>query len=352
MNISVLPASTATNYLTNLTLFSEANNLKNITIKKQIGSTNKSKSILIVDYVDLFLCADIQWHTVNVVFLETFEQAMSAKSKFDVSKSYIFVAESVANRAMLRDAFADLHVIDIFSIFYEVFDYGKQIFDPTSQITELISAHDTIPEFDFFCLLGRRTNTRKQLFYQLNALDLSKSLVRYHGSLAENCGAPDLDSVKYQAGSFYQIELTHKNINPGKIFQIDLYKKFKFEVQHETDPNNQKGWQFPEYHITEKTLKPLVAGFPCLMFAAQKYHECLKSFGIDLGLGKFNLDFDQIYDNNERLIVMTEQLPNILKSDYVPPTQEAIDNNFIGLKKLSRLSMQNFKNLYTTLDSL
>lgn len=309
-------------------------------------------SILAIDYTDLHTLAEIPWHPVNVVFLETFQQAISAMPKFDKSKSYIFVAESAVERAILRDALADLTIVDVFTIFDEVFDFGRQLFNYSAKMPWLDRDHTNTPEFDFFCLLGRCTDTRKHLVDQLLNFDVSKSLIKYHGKRYGHYGAPDLDTINYNPLTCYTLSPRYYGQNPGKMFQTDLYKNFKFEVQHETDPYSCTGWQLPEYHVTEKTLKPLVLGFPCLMFGPQKYHSWLKTFGVDLGLGKFNLEFDEVRDNHDRLDRMIEQIPSILNSSYAHPTQDAIDKNIAGLVKLSAHSMKNLKSLCKLLTSI
>lgn len=326
-------------------------------IKSQSPVTwsTESGDVLAVDWYDLGHLTSIPWKDVNIVVTETFQQVVDALKLFDTTRSYILVTESFATKETIKETFPNLHIVGTFTRFVEVFEYGQHMFNPVNQYT-WAQDFKREPEYDFFCLIGRTSWLRSHMINRLSAFDIRNSLVKYGGKQIEKSAAPDLDAVSYDPGTFYFTDNTFTEtpwLIPAKVIPVDLYRKFYFEVQHETDPYYSKGWQIKEFHLTEKTIKPLIMGVPCLMLGAAGYNTWLSdSFGIDLSLGQFDMSFDSITNNVQRLDIMLARMPELIRRKVSLNTQDLHAKNMLGFSKLRDFNLQQFRELYTLIQSL
>lgn len=322
---------------------------------KYIKWSNESGDVLAVDWYDLLYSPDLPWKDLNIVVTETFQQIVDALDRFDTTRSYIIITESYADQSVIKKALPTLKIIKTFVRFVEVFEYGRHMFDPSHQYTWAQNLNRN-PEFDFFCLIGRTSWLRSHMINRLTAFDLNNSLVKYGGEQIEKSLAPDLDPVNYDPSTFYFSDNTFTEtpwLIPAKLIPIELYQKFYFEIQHETDPYYGKGWQIAEFHLTEKTIKPLIMGVPCLMLGAPGYNTwLLESFGIDLSLGQFDMYFDKNTNNMQRLDLMLCQVPDLIKKKVSLNTQDQHTKNMLGFNALRDFNLQQLRELYTLLQSL
>lgn len=307
-------------------------------------------NILAVTNVELNSLNQIAWQDVNLIAAETCQQIYDLAYKLDYTKAYIFVTESWADIEFLKTKFYGLPLIAHYAVFNEVFNYGSELFAAKSHITALPQMTEP-PEYKFFSLIGRKSNLRTRFIYELIKQDLSDCLVRYNSDQVGNSDAPaELDQLNYKSG-FYGDSHHYGMSTPSKLIQASLYNNFKAEVQFETDASGGQGWDLVEYHVTEKTLKPLIMGKPCIMFGPVGYHTWLDQFGIDLGLGNFDTDYDLVESDVERMCAVVDYIKQI---DFtkVQPNQELHDKNIIGLHKLSNLSKANTLDLYRRIRAL
>jgi len=314
--------------------------------------------VLVVCWHDLKFQEKIAWQDVNIVIGETYFQLRHFKHKFDPKRFYIFIVESWIEPNVFDQEFTGLDVIN-YAVFREVFPIVNDLFQPVSQWTWVID-HNRVPKYNFFCTVGRKTLSREKLIKNLRSVDLSKSLVKYNGNVVAESGAPDLDAIGYDTDPKIMFEESvtlpsGAKTTPAKVIQSSLYHNFKYEVQHETDAAShyiKDAWPITEYHVTEKTLKPLVAGVPCLLYAASGFHTWLKSLGIDLGLGVFDHEFDTIIDPNKRMDALITELK--LKQDLPLPVLdiEQYNSNIVGTKRLGDRSISSLKNMYNLLKSV
>lgn len=320
-----------------------------------IWSETKGK-ILVVCWRDLILQSSIDWHDINIIVAETYFQIKHFKNNLDPARQYIFVVESWIDPGVLRWQFANIQILAHYSVFHEIFPALDSLFQPVSQWTWVID-HNRNPKYNFFCTIGRKTLSRERLIKNLSFLDLSNALVKYNGAIVVGSGAPDLDIVGYNTDPATMFESsftlpTGNKVVPAKVIQSSLYHNFKYEVQHETDSYIEDAWPVTEYHVTEKTLKPLIAGVPCLIYAAPGFHKWLKNLGIDVGLGVFAHEFDSIIDPVKRMDGLINELR--LKQD-LPLTKfnlACYDSNISGVRRLGNISINNLKSLYSLLKSL
>lgn len=308
------------------------------------GSEGK---ILAVTNVDLESLQEIHWADVNLIAAETCQQIYDLSYKLDYTKAYIFVTESWVEPSSLKDKFYGLPLIAHYAVFNEIFNYGSELFSAKSHITALEPSVEQ-PEYNFFCLIGRQTNLRRRFIYEIAKQDLSKCLVKYNSEIIGNSGAPaKFDCLDYKSG-FFGSDHHYGMSTPSKLIQSSLYNNFKAEVQFETDATGGQGWDLIEYHVTEKTLKPLIMGKPCVMFGPVGYHIWLKQYNIDLSLGNFKTNFDSI-ENDQQRVATVASLIDEIEFDKVVPNVQQHQQNILGMHQLCDLSKQNTLSLYRQL---
>lgn len=307
-------------------------------------------TILAVNQIDLDSMQEIPWQDINLIAAETCQQIYDLSYKLDYTKAYIFVTESWADLDSLKDKFYGLPLIAHYPIFNEVFNYGYELFSPKSHITALNVSQEP-PLYDYFSLIGRKSSLRSRFIYELCKQDLSNCLVKYNGNIAGNSGAPQqFDRLDYKSG-FYGDTYHYGMSTPSKLIQASLYNNFKAEVQFETDSCGGQGWDLVEYHVTEKTLKPLIMGKPCIMFGPVGYHQWLAEFGIDLGLGNFESKYDSIKSDSDRMCKIVDYISQVDFS-AVQPNSRLHGQNMLGLHKLCDLSKANTLALYRRIRAL
>ena len=299
--------------------------------------------ILAVTNVDLTRFDDISWAEINIVFAETCQQIYDLSYRLDQTKAYIFVTESWADFDHLKEKFYGLPLIAQYGVLNEVFNYGGELFSIRSHISILEKSKE-LPEYDFFCLIGRQSTLRGRFIHKISRCDLTNSLVKYNGSVIGDSGAPEkFDQLDYKNGFFGTANLG--SMIPSKFIQSSLYNNFKAEIQFETDSVGGQGWDLIEYHVTEKTLKPLIMSKPCMMYGPVGYLQWLRTFGIDLGHDNFDIDYDSITNDQQRAVAVAEQIKKI-NFDTVVPSTEQHHSNLVGLHQLCDLSKENTVNLY------
>jgi hypothetical protein len=310
----------------------------------------KDGKILAVCNRDLESFNEIPWQDINLIAAETCQQIYDLSYKLDYTKAYIFVTESWVEPESLKEKFYGLPLIAHYAVFNEVFNYGQELFSPKSHMSALEIPKQS-PDYDFFCLIGRPSKLRHRFVYELVKQDLSQSLIKYNGNVIGNSGAPSqFDRLDYRNG-FFGSDYHYGMSTPSKIIQASLYNNFKLEVQFETDSCNGQGWDLVEYHVTEKTLKPLIMGKPCLMFGPLGYHAWLSQFGIDLGHDNFTTDFDSIKSDSDRASAVVKLLEKI-DFDKIQSSQEQKDKNLLGMHQLCNLSKTNILDLYRRIRAL
>ena len=302
--------------------------------------------ILAVTNVDLDKEYNIQWSEINIVFAETCQQIYDLSYKLDQTKAYIFVTESWVNFDHLKEKFHGLPLIAHYAVFNEVFNYGYELFSIKSHLSTVQKSKDPA-EHDFFCLIGRQSTLRGRFIHDLARHNLSNSLVKYNGSVVGNSGVSEkLDCLDYKSGFFdTAADSDMLGMLPSKLIQSSLYNNFKAEIQFETDSVGGRGWDLTEYHVTEKTLKPLIMSKPCVMYGPVGYLQWLQTFGIDLGHGNFDIDYDSITNDQQRAQAVAEQIKKI-DFDKVVPSTEHYHRNLVGLHQMCDFSKENTVNLY------
>lgn len=343
MNIKILNSKSEQCHLNQGSFFRDVMTFFSACYNDSTINWGDSGDILAITNRDLEGINNIPWATTNVIIAETCQQIYDYSYKLDQTKAYIFLTESWINFDHLKEKFYGIPIIGHYAVFNEIFNYGSELFHPRSYLTILPKSNED-PEYDFFCLIGRRTKLREKFIYALKKIDLSNSLVKFNGYPLDTSGAPKkLDVLDYQSGFFTSSEQGMKI--PSKLIQSSLYNNFKFELQFETDSTGGEGWDLTEYHVTEKTIKPLLMGKPCLMFGPWNYNTWLSTFEIDLGHGNFNFSYDSISNDRARVDALVDYLGSINFSS-IKSKKECQDKNMLGFIELCNLSKTNCVDLY------
>lgn len=299
------------------------------------GDTGKVLAISNLDF-DTTL-TDIPWEDVNIICAETCQQIYDNLYRLDKTKAYIFLTESWVDLDHLKEKCYGIPIIAHYSVFNEILNYGSELFQARSYLSTLTNITHSA-EYDFFCLIGRKTNLRTNFMFNLSKLDLTNSLVKYNGQMVAGSGALEkFDKLDYRTG-FYNPNASYIGMSvPSKLIQEDLYKNFKYEIQFETDSTGGNGWDLIEYHITEKTIKPLIMGKPCLMFGPVNYNSWLSTFDIDLGHGNFDYKYDSIPNDFDRAAGMITYAKDLVPNN-IQHNSAQHDKNMLGFLKLCNTS--------------
>ena len=305
----------------------------------------ESGSIFAITNFELDEYNIIPWEELNIICAETCQQIYDNIYKIDKTKSYIFLSESYVDLDHLKQKFLGIPIIAHYAVLNEIFNYGTELFSPRSYLTTVKRSTDK-HDYDFFCLVGRKTNLRSKFMYFLERADISNSLVKYNGVQNHKSKAPnEFDKLDYRTG-FYDGSKEYLGMRaPSKLVQQTLYDNFKFEIQIETDSVGGNGWDLIEYHVTEKTIKPLIMGKPCLMFGPVNYNNWLSTFGIDLGHKNFKFDYDSIEDDFDRATAMADYVKTLDFSTVVS-SEDTYEKNIIGFNKLCQMSKDNTLEMY------
>lgn len=313
--------------------------------------TGEKSNILAVTDTDLGNYHSFDWADINIVFAETCQRIFEYHYKLDLTKAYIFVTESAIDFEILKKKFYGLPLLGHYTVFNEVFQYGTNLFTVKTPLT-LFEPSSEPPPHDYFCLIGRKTSNRERFIYKLAKQDLSNCLVKYNGEIIGNSGAPmKFDFFNYREGFFLAPDQDSGGMVPSKAVQSSLYNNFRAEIQFETDAYGASGWDMPDYHLTEKTIKPLIMKKPCMIYGPAGYMNWLSTFGIDIGHGNFKFSYDKIEDHSGRMDAMLEEIKSVDWSSVEPDPEQHI-KNLGGFHELCNMSKRNALRLYHRIRSL
>lgn len=197
----------------------------------------------------------------------------------------------------------------------------------------------------FFCLMNRNSNHRNILINKLYNHDLlSKGKFVYHG-----CDDANIRKLLTHQEPFS--DLIDFNISRNEWNDIQISKDYlnhNLEIIAETMPDL--------VFITEKTVRPLVAGMPFVVVGSSKFLHSLNQLGFET-FGKYiNEDYDLDLDLNTRI----DKIIDILKSNSLrdlqmiyQSTRDIAAHNLENLFLLSQsFEYKLIKNLYFWIKNL
>ena len=280
-------------------------------------------SILCVTEVDLkdFYHEELRvpWSDINIIVIETYWQLLFYRKIIDVTKQYILILDSWFDDDQFNKWFSWINLVDRFAFKYDCADILRllSVSDPSWQIyTKKLSSKS----YRTFCLLGRTDLYRDHFVKQLVANQPQQSLVKYNGRPVLNT-AHDFDTRGYRHPAFVH-PVGPNGVSGSFHIMSELYENFKFETVVETTQWHYGGWVVNEYDITEKTLKPMMAGVPAVILAPQGYHAWLRDrFGIDVACGLFEHDQDlerDCYYRLDKTVTKVQQLASDLCAEPDP----------------------------------
>jgi hypothetical protein len=294
----------------------------------------------------------IPWRDINVILAETYWQIQHYRELLDPSKRYITVCDSWAEAADIQAAFPDLDFVANFTwfndpnFFLDRLTFNDAWFRPVSKSTQS-------RPYRTFGLIGRKDAYRDRLILSLRKKYLKNSLIKYAGQVVIS-DMPDLDTWSFADPTFHRP--TGEDHRYGCYQpQMALYENFQFETAIETTAWIKGGWPIPEYTITEKTLRPMLLGMPCLMLAPAGYHRWLnETWGIDLGLGCFTHTSDGVSSDHLRLGQFVDQAADLVRDGIPDPSADQIKANIRALVDFNQFTfaeLNRFAELMCHLDT-
>lgn len=299
------------------------------------SNTVDKSSILITDVFELNKQSDVIFHDLNLVVVETLRQLIDLlnTNKLDLSKKYIIFSESWWNEKEYQWPNFNYSLV---YISWEINDIKNRIANSNNLYHYLIDL-DTIekyePKYDFLCLAGRGKEWRDVFIRKLKSkLDLSNSFSSYFG---ESIGHADLlksdmpysrDKKQFDDEFYSPLgEIKHQYVL-SYFTKPELFYQTKFSIIVETEVDHN------EYHITEKTLKCLIAGHPFVVMGTYRYLEFLKQLGFVTYNHLFSEDYDRISDLDTRMNAVLDTAKH-LQTNY--------SFNKTDLKKVHAHNIQN-----------
>jgi hypothetical protein len=157
----------------------------------------------------------------------------------------------------------------------------------------------------FCCLVGKKRPERDIFSQSLLKIGQGMSYIFTYDSkdLAYQSRKYDVncDFSKYDT---YESLLDYSHYSISNTIPIDLYNTCRFQLTVETIINN----AFGEFHLTEKTIKPIIVGMPFVLMASSGYLERLKK----LGFKTFESVWDESYDKIEKFEDRLQAIMNLI----------------------------------------
>lgn len=248
----------------------------------------------------------IAWRDVNIIVIETYWQLAWYRDLIDARHQYVVIADTWMCDKVFETNFAWLPTIARFYFKYDSYEILRYLteLDPAWHVS---TRSLRSKPWSTFALLGRKDLYRDRFVFRAAAETPHHSLIKYRGRAMFN-SAEDLDPRPYNRLNFFE-PLGDKYRTGSFDIPVDLYHEFRFETVVETTMWHDGGWPFVEYNISEKTLKPVMAGVPALILAPQGYHAWLsRQLGIDVTCGLFAHEVDNEPDDMVRQDRLIQQM--------------------------------------------
>jgi hypothetical protein len=103
------------------------------------------------------------------------------------------------------------------------------------------------------------------------------------------------------------------------VLPIGITKKTQFTVVSETSVWNKN------FHITEKTIKPIVLKHPFVVFSSYKFLDYLKSIGFKTFDPIIDESYDKIEDVEERCNALTMEIKRLVDNNVIAQNIDELD---------------------------
>jgi hypothetical protein len=116
-------------------------------------------------------------------------------------------------------------------------------------------------------------------------------------------------------------DLDPDHANYQRHFNPDWYNSTHFSIVAESQVSN------PDIFVTEKTFKPMAFYHPFIIMAQSGLLKYLHSLGFETFDNLFDESYDQITDNDQRLLSIVHAIKNYTPRPYDKLTQQKIEHN-------------------------
>lgn len=302
-------------------------------------NTPSNQTVLIVDVFELFKKSKIKFSQKNIIVTETLRQLVDLieSNCFDLTKKYIVFSESWWDENLYQWPGFDYTLV---YVSWEINDIKMRLSNQSDLYCNLYDidvSERYSPQYDFLCLAGRGKRWRDLFIAKLRTqVDLSNSLSSYFG---ESIGHSDLihldvsysrEKSKFE-NEFYSPQGNSKHPYVLSYFtKFDLFAKTKFSIVVETEAEHH------EYHVTEKTLKCLVAGHPFVVIGTPRYLEFLRNLGFMTCQHLFSESYDTVVNLDQRMDAVINLVKH-LQTNGNFDKKDLIDMQSYNLRNLFRL---------------
>jgi len=143
--------------------------------------------------------------------------------------------------------------------------------------------------------------------------DLSKPIAEDHQFLKDRAPSSGIFD------QFHSPYGTHVIRNLDHVLPIGITKKTQFTVVSETSVWNKN------FHITEKTIKPIVLKHPFVVFSSYKFLDYLKSIGFKTFDPIIDESYDKIEDVEERCNALTMEIKRLVDNNVIAQNIDELD---------------------------
>lgn len=175
-------------------------------------------------------------------------------------------------------------------------------------------------EFVFSSLIGDRRTWRDFLVNRIhNCLTFDNYVLNYAGQELKQQSRHD--DIFYDFNQFDSVKSIYQHYTLSSSIPINLYNKSKLLLIVESTT-----YEHDEFHLTEKTIKALLTGIPFVICGSYKFLEQLRALGFKTYSEVWSEDYDQIQNNQDRIISIVDLLNDISTMDWDQSMVDKLQN--------------------------
>jgi hypothetical protein len=181
----------------------------------------------------------------------------------------------------------------------------------------------------FSCLIGAKRVTRDYFVSQLKTISIDNYTLQYHGKMYSS-GIPkhDIKIDPVDDLDFFGSLPVLANYNVADTMPMDMFNDSYFNLVVESSYN------LNEFHLTEKTVKPMIMGMPFVMLGSYKFLHHLRSLGFKTYNELWSEDYDLIEDFEKRADEVVNVVRSLINFDWY--------GNAGKLQQIAADNLQNF----------
>ena len=188
-----------------------------------------------------------------------------------------------------------------------LFDYSTQISTAKSinYFTKDSYNYDSAKQQLFCSLIGSRRPPRDAIVGKIQKLENIEYILNYNSKELKNSSRNSDICYDFSCYNSYKNFGKTSDYTISHSIPIDIYNSSNFNLVVETTV-----LQLNEFHLTEKTIKPIISGIPFVLIAGPHYLQRLRN----LGFKTFHTLWSEEYDNIENFDDRVDTIVNLIES--------------------------------------